>query len=76
MPISCICCSTGTSPTSARNLLRSTNSTVPIVKSRRTCPTITKFLDDNASESIAVKQKASSKNVTLSTNHVGAYTSR
>lgn len=47
---------------------------MPIVTSRRTCPTITKFFDENARESIAVKQKASSKNVILSTNHVGALT--
>jgi hypothetical protein len=58
------------------DLLRSTNSTVPIVTSRRTCPIITKFFDVNARESIAVKQMASSKNVTLSTNQVGAYTIR
>jgi hypothetical protein len=30
-------------------------------------------LDENASASIAVKHKARSKNVILSTNHVGAY---
>ena len=106
MPISCICCSTGTSPTSARNLqyinitwinhsstksksvigaphtgigtdlLSSTNSTVPIVMSRKTCPTITKFFDENARASIAVKHKARSKNVIFSTDHVGACTAR
>lgn len=58
------------------DLLRSTNNTVPMVTSKRTCPTITKSLEKNARESIAVKQKASSKNVILSTNHVGAYTIR
>lgn len=55
------------------NLLRSTNSTVPMVTSKRTCAIIMKSLEKNARESIAVKQKASSKNVILSTNHVGAY---
>jgi hypothetical protein len=66
----------GWKDTGRTNLLSRTNSTVPIVTSRRTCPTITKFFDENARASIAVKQNAKSKNVIFSTNHVGACTAR
>ena len=46
-------------------------SIAPMMTSKRTWPTIMKSVDENARESMAVRQTPSSKNIILSTSHVG-----